>query len=86
MPSLMPLLINSPLAFEYDQDTGLLAVVVTGEMQKQTAQMIEVPAFSMSIILYLTPEASRTLLSDLPKLEILLRQASKGPAKPDSVQ
>lgn len=86
MPSLMPLIVNSPLAFGYDPDTGLLAVVATGEMQKQMTEKIEVPAFSMSVILHLTPETSRRLLSDLPALEKLLEQASKGPTKQGFVQ
>jgi hypothetical protein len=46
--SAIELIINHPLAFAYDPDTGLLSVVATGEMQKQTAQNFEVPAFSKS--------------------------------------
>jgi len=86
MPSLYPLIIDSPLTFGYDPDTGLLSVVATGEMQQQKTQKIEVPAFSMSVILFLTPKAARQLLSDIPALEKLLEQASKGPTKPHSVQ
>lgn len=86
MPSLFPLIIDSHLTFEYDPDTGLLSVVATGAMSRQTTEKIDVPAFSMSVNLLLTPETSRQLLADLPVLERLLEQASKGPAKPHSVQ
>lgn len=86
MPSFMPLIINSPLAFDYDPDTRLLSVVATGEMQKQGTSKTEAPAFSMSVILQLTPETSRQLLADLPALERLLERASEGPAKPSFMQ
>jgi len=86
MPSLLPLIVDCPLAFDYDPDTGLLSVVATGTMQRQTTQKIDVPLFPMSVILHLTPKISRQLLADLPLAERLLAQASEGPTKPRSVQ
>lgn len=82
MPSLFPVIVDSPLAFGIDPGTGLLSVVAIGTMQQQGAQKIAVPAFSMSIILHLTTETVRKLLSDLPALQRLLEQASEGPTKP----
>jgi hypothetical protein len=86
MPSYQPFMVNTPLAFEYDQDTGLLSVVAVASMQRQTTEKADIPTFEMNLILYLTPETARRLLSDLPKLEMLLRQASEGPPTPRSVQ
>jgi len=86
MPPVTTLIVTSPLAFGFDPDTGLLSVVANGEMRPQKTQHFEVPAFSMSTILYLTTETARQLLSDLPGLERLLEQASKGPTKPDFLQ
>ena len=81
-----PLIVDSPLAFDYDPHTGLLQVVAIGIMQRQATERISVPSFSIIVTLHLTPETSRRLLADIPMLEKLLAQASKGPAKPNSLQ
>jgi len=86
MPSLQPLIVDSPLAFGIDQGTGLLTVVATGTVRRQVNQTIDVPAFPMSVILFLTPETAQQLLASLPALETLLVQATERPAKPRSVQ
>jgi hypothetical protein len=86
MSPVTALIVNSPLAFEYDPNTGLLSVVANGEMPPQKTQNLEWPAFPMSAILLLTPKIAQQLLADLPKLERLLERASKGPDKPDFLQ
>lgn len=76
----MQFLTDSPLTFEYDPDTGLLSLGIAAGIQRLGVQS------TVHLELLLTPKASQSLLSDLPKLEILLQQASEGPAKPHSVQ
>jgi hypothetical protein len=82
----MPFLIASPLEFGYDPDTGLLSVVAVASMRQQTVGKFEVPPSQMNLILLLTPETARRLLSDLPKLETLLQRAAKGSTTPDFLQ
>ncbi|HXY23364.1 MAG TPA: hypothetical protein VEI73_01850 [Candidatus Acidoferrum sp.] len=73
-------LTDLPLTFDYDPDTGLLSVLVQAGIQRLGVQA------TVNVELLLTPKASQSLLSDLPKLETLLRRASEGPTKPRSVQ
>ena len=73
-------LTDSPLTFGYDPDTGLLSVEIAAGIQRLGVQS------TVYVEIVLTPKASQSLLADLPKLEILLRKASEGPAKPRSVQ
>jgi len=73
-------LIGSPMEFEFDQRTGLLSVIAVASMKH-----LETPV-NLRLRLSLTPETLQSLLSDLPKLEALLVQASKGPTKPDFLQ
>jgi len=86
MPTLPPILIDSPLGFDYSPDTGLLTVVASGNTLTQTTQNFAVPSFPMTVILRLTQETSRQLLAVLPTVQRLLEQASEGPTKPRSVQ
>jgi hypothetical protein len=76
----IPFITDSPLSFSYDPDTGLLSVLVTAGIERLGVHS------TIEVAILLTPKVSRALLSDLPKLETLLRRASEGPAKPRSVQ
>jgi hypothetical protein len=82
----LSLIVNVPLTFDYDPNTQLLSVMAVSSKPPQPTGTVEIPAFQVHVTLLLTPEASQSLLSELPNLESLLLQASKGPTKPASVQ
>jgi hypothetical protein len=86
MPSMFPFLVDSPLTFAYEPDTGLLSVSAVASMQRQQTEKIQVEPFRMNLNLLLTPETSWSLLVDLPGLENLLLQAKKGRTKSDFLQ
>jgi hypothetical protein len=86
VPPILSLLVNLPLTFDYDPSTGLLSVMAVSSKPPQQTGTVEIPAFEVHVTLLLTPEAWKSLLSNLPNLESLLSQASKGPTKPPSVQ
>jgi hypothetical protein len=85
-PAVVPMLINAPLEFDYDPDTGLVSLTALASFARRQTKYFEVPESQMAICLLLTPETAQSLLADLPKLEALLSQASKGPTKPDFLQ
>jgi hypothetical protein len=82
----IPYLVDSFAQIEYDRDTGLLWATIEplvffpgtysgdGSQKRQTLRLA------------LTPKMSQELLDQLPILQSLLRQASKGPTKPDFLQ
>jgi len=76
----MQFLTDSPLNFDYDPNTGLLSLEIAAGIQRLGVQT------TVHVEILLTPKASQSLLSDLSKLETLLRKASEGPSKPRSVQ
>jgi hypothetical protein len=75
---LIPYIIEKPLEFDFDPDTGLLSLVGVGSTSG--------PVRELGACLMLTPKVSQALLADLPRLEAVLLQASRGPTKPRSVQ
>ena len=78
MPPLIPYLVEKPIEFSFDPDTGLLSLVAIGSLQPADREM--------GACLMLTPKAAQSLLADLPTLEALLKQASEGQTKPRFVQ
>jgi hypothetical protein len=76
-----PLFIDSRITFSFDPDTGLLTLEAEASWASPGQQ-----DFRMPYGIYLTPETSRMLLEDLPKLEALLVRAKEGPTKPDFLQ
>ena len=72
---------DKPLEFEFDPDTGVLSLIFLPRLESRGCQVLE-----RSMRLMLTPEASLSLLTDLPQLEGILAQATKGPIKVRSVQ
>lgn len=76
-------LTNDPVNFEFDPDTGLVSLIFLVSF--------DVPALGIvggkrKVRVFLTPEASQSLLAALPTLQSLLEQGAKGPTKPDSAQ
>ena len=76
-------LTDKPLSFGIGQDTGLAELIVESGIgpPEGTGATMYLP-----VRILLTPEASRALLADLPKLACVLEQAAEGPTKPDFVQ
>ncbi len=82
----MTFLTNSPLAFDFDQHTGILWVKADTSFGRRNPVSGEEEELHIPVSLGLTPGTSRSLLAVLPHLETLLRRAAEGPAKPRSVQ
>jgi hypothetical protein len=74
---------DKPLEFSFDQDTSLVTLVVHAGFGPP-----DVPRTSMyiPIQIMLTPESSRALLNDLPKLAEILDKAKQGITKPRFLQ
>lgn len=73
-------IIHPRIEFECDPDTGIVSVMVVAGVPHN-----QIPG-QFWLKLMLTQETSRLLLAELPKLEAVLQQASKGPTKPGFVQ
>jgi hypothetical protein len=80
------MLTDKPIKFSYDPDTGLVLMLVAGEMEYFHPILQQKQTKEWNQVIGLTPEASRVLLAVLPELQSLLEQAVKGPTKPRSVQ
>lgn len=76
----IPHIIDAPIEFDLDQETGLLSVLALAsyEGQGQKSQMTHQ--------LLLTPATGKALLAALPQLQKLLEMQAEGPTRPDSVQ
>jgi hypothetical protein len=73
-------LVEKPLEFARDPETGRAGLIFFSSAHFQ-GKTIETP-----VGLVLTKEAAQALLRDLSELETLLRAATSGHTKPDSVQ
>jgi hypothetical protein len=74
-------LVESPLRFVRDPETGHIVIAFSSFFHAPGGQSFETP-----MGLRLTTETAQALLADLPTLEALLREATKGQSTPDSVQ
>ena len=81
-----PYLVDEPVLFEYDQDTGLLWATIEALVYFPQTYAGEGPQIPKTLRLALTPKTSQWLLGQLPILQSLLLQASKGPTKPNFLQ
>jgi hypothetical protein len=76
-----PFLAEKPLVLGRDPETGRVVIVFLSSFHVPGGPSFETPMGVM-----LTTEAALALLTDLPKLEALLVEATKAPSKPDFVQ
>lgn len=81
-----PVLLDKPLKFEFDRDTGLLWVTIEGRLFPTASGPLAGQHIQRNVRLAFPQQMSQALLMQLPQLETLLSQASGGPAKPRSVQ
>jgi len=73
--------VEKPLEFVRDPETGRVAIV-----WRSTFHVLGGPTYETPMGLLLTTETARALLADLPTLEALLKEATKGPTTPNVVQ
>jgi hypothetical protein len=74
---------DKPLEFSFDQDTGLVTLVVHAGFGPPDSPT---PSMHIPIRIMLTTESSRALLVDLPKLAEILDKAKQGITKPRFLQ
>jgi hypothetical protein len=74
---------DKPLEFSFDQDTGLVTLVVHAGFGPPDNSK---PSIYIPIQIMLTPESAQTLLTDLPKLAETLDKAKQGITMPRFLQ
>jgi hypothetical protein len=76
----------SPLRIEFDAKSGMVWIALVSTFAYMNPATKAAEEFEQPLVLGLARGTAEHLLADLPRLESMLREATKEPSKPDSVQ